>query len=209
MPVEIFTTTQDNYSDATSLGGSQQFDQVLFAISTPYAAKYQVAKLDRNGKVVWDTNDLTALAGEQGGYTQCYGIRFKSFTPGQAATLLAIGIFSDDPIPSGFQLSDSSFNPSGGGGSGSPSKVSSGQVTGTHGTPTALVATSSVVLSVVVKADPNNVGNIYLGGAGVNTSDGYILSPGDAVAFDITNLDTIEFDVDNTGDGVSWLATSV
>lgn len=115
MPLEILQTTQTGYVDALTLGGpgsGKQFTSVLFAVSSPYSAKFQVAKKDKAGNVYWDLQDITAQPG-QSGYQGCYGIRFKSFDSANPTTVLAVAYFADDPIPSGNLASSAQFSSSG------------------------------------------------------------------------------------------------
>ena len=87
-----------------------------------------------------------------------------------------------------------------------PTSLDHDQATGTAGVITRLGLTLLSVVAVVVRAKPTNLGNVYVGNSGVSTTGGYILSPGDAVAFDFNNVFNVSFTVDTTGDGVSWLA---
>lgn len=113
MPVEIFAQTGTNYEFALSIGPSQQISQILYAVSAPFSASYQLAKLDKAGAPYWDENDLTALGGENGSWASAYGVRFKSFDPTNPTTVRAIGLYADDPIPQGFTPSSSAFATSG------------------------------------------------------------------------------------------------
>lgn len=116
MPVEFLANTQADYADALTLGAmgrsGQQFSSVLFAVSAPNSAKFQVAKKRLDGTIYWDGNDITAQPG-QGGYEKCYGIRFKSFDSGNPTTVLCIAFFADDPVPSGNLASSAEFSTSG------------------------------------------------------------------------------------------------
>ena len=87
-----------------------------------------------------------------------------------------------------------------------PTRIKTGQVTvSTPGTRVALGEATDII-SIVVKAKSTNVGNIYIGGSDVTSSNGFILEPGDAISFDITGLASIYIDADNAGDGVSYFA---
>lgn len=116
MPVEFLADTQSDYVPALTLGAmggsGQQFSSVFFAISSPNSAKYQVAKKRSDGTVYWDTNDITAQPG-QGGYSECYGIRFKSYDPSNPTTVLCVAYFVDDPLPLGNLASSIEFTTSG------------------------------------------------------------------------------------------------
>lgn len=112
MPVELLETTGTNYTDALTLGPSQQIELITYTISNPYAASYNLAKLDKAGSPVWDTTDLTALGGEQGSWA-CYGVRFKSFDPANPTIVKATAVFAGDPTPQGFTPSGQNFNSNG------------------------------------------------------------------------------------------------
>jgi len=62
------------------------------------------------------------------------------------------------------------------------------------------------ILSVTVKALSGNSGNIYVGDEDVNSGNGYVLAPGEAVDVEIDNLKKVYIDADVSGDGVCWLA---
>ena len=120
MPISTgFIQTLKDYDASLTIGPSQQIIQVLFAISAPYSCSYQVAKLNKNGQPYFDENDLEGQPGN-GGYENCYGIRFKSFDPLHPTTVLAFGLYSDDPTPLGFTPSASIFTSGGQSLSGSP-----------------------------------------------------------------------------------------
>lgn len=102
MPVELLADTHDDFSDALTLGPSQQITSIQWQIASPNAARFQIAKLNKAGIPYWDEAILTAQPGI-GGYSNCYGVRFKSFTPGLPTAVDAVAYFADDPIPNGFQ----------------------------------------------------------------------------------------------------------
>lgn len=77
------------------------------------------------------------------------------------------------------------------------------------GTPEALNGGSALsVESLTVKALRTNSGNVFVGGSGVTSSNGFILSPGDSVSLDIDDVAVVFIDVESNGDGVSWLGVS-
>ena len=113
MPLSTgFQTTQTNYTDALTIGPSQQIVQILFAVSSPYSATYEIAKLNKNQQPSFDGNELEGQPGN-GGYQNCNGIRFKSYDPAHPTTVLAFGLFADDPTPLGFTPSSTVFNAQG------------------------------------------------------------------------------------------------
>lgn len=64
--------------------------------------------------------------------------------------------------------------------------------------------------SVILRAHPDNGGAIYVGWDDeVTTDDGFPLSPGDAVTFDVDNSRQIIYGVaDEAGDEIRFIATS-
>lgn len=100
MPIGIsFQSTQDNYSDPCTLGPSDQLRELSFIVANN-SVKYQLAKLDPAGNPYWDVGEL-ATSPTVGGFQDVYGIRFRSYTPGSAAVIVAEGFFNDDPSPVG------------------------------------------------------------------------------------------------------------
>lgn len=113
MPVEVLEATQPQYIDGLTIGPSEQIQAVQWNVSAPYAATYQIAKLNTTGKPAWDENELTAFPG-QGGYPACFGIRFRSFKGGtNPTTVLCDGYFADDPLPNGFIAGNGQFSTGG------------------------------------------------------------------------------------------------
>lgn len=90
-----------------------------------------------------------------------------------------------------------------------PSAVYSGQKTVTsHGTAEALGAAQAITGVLYVKALSTNTGNAYLGGASVDSSNGWILSAGEiSPPILVDNVSKIFIDVDVDGDGVCWFAS--
>lgn len=70
------------------------------------------------------------------------------------------------------------------------------------GTAVPLSATSVPVFSVTIKAAPTNSGAIYIGDSSVSSSNGFLLSKGDTVSFDISDLTNIYVDSETSNDGV-------
>jgi hypothetical protein len=87
-----------------------------------------------------------------------------------------------------------------------PTQVISGQVNVTTAGTAVALGTTNDIISVVIKAKSSNTGNIYVGGSNVSSSNGLILSAGDAVSLDINNLSSVYIDSDVNGEGVSYLA---
>ena len=91
----------------------------------------------------------------------------------------------------------------------------------TAGTRVTLVAATTETAEVVIRANPLNTGNIFLGGADVSSTVGYILKPGESFSFsqlrDLTagatrenymiDLLSIYLDSEVNGEGVRALYT--
>jgi len=84
--------------------------------------------------------------------------------------------------------------------------VYNGQKTVTAaGTAEALASTTSIK-SVTIQALRSNTGNIYVGDSSVDSTNGFVLSPGASVATEIDDLATIYIDADINGEGVCYIA---
>lgn len=187
--------TQDTYVDALTLGPSAHIKYVAFTVNNANVL-LQVSKLGRNMKPYWDLEEALFNPG-QWSYEDICGIRFRSAVPGVVAVVTATAYFWNDVIPDGTGVGPStavSFN-----------IVAHGKRNGTSGVATQ-VQQNVLCAGVVVRAKPGNVGLVYLGNSGVNNSNGYDMSPGDALGLAIGNANRIFFDVQNTGDGISWVA---
>jgi hypothetical protein len=101
------------------------------------------------------------------------------------------------------------YNPSTSGGSSPsiPTTVGSGTQTVTTAGTRVQLASSTAIVSVVVHANVDNQGYVYIGSSTVDATTGHKLTQGDAVSFDIDNLDVIYLDSDNDGDGVTYFWT--
>lgn len=75
----------------------------------------------------------------------------------------------------------------------------------TAGTAESLASSTPLIIGVTVKALSSNTGNVYVGSSSVDSSDGYILGPGEQQFVPINNLATVFIDVDTNGEGVSFL----
>lgn len=129
---------------------------------------------------------------------ECVGFRFRNQNAGQNAVVSGQLSYGKQPlldltfpgaasVVAGFTI------------------VGQGHATGTNGVATAL-GTTLACSGVVVRAHPTNAGIVYLGKSTVTTGNGYEMSAGDAVAFDVEDVATVFFDVGTTSDGVSWMA---
>lgn len=88
-----------------------------------------------------------------------------------------------------------------------PDTIFNGKVTvTTHGTRVKITAGTTPVKSVTIKALSTNTGLIYVGNATVASTNGFQLSAGESVSFDISDLTNINIDSAVDGEGVSYLA---
>ena len=77
----------------------------------------------------------------------------------------------------------------------------------TAATPVAIAATAMAVRSLSLKARPDNEGPVYVGNAGVTSTNGYCLSPGDEVTLQFGNaidLRRLYVSASNAGDRVDF-----
>lgn len=86
-----------------------------------------------------------------------------------------------------------------------PTTIFNGKTTTTTAGTRVTLAASQVVKSVTIKALSTNAGFIYVGNTSVAASNGFQLSAGDTLSFDIANLNTINLDSSVNGEGVSYL----
>lgn len=70
----------------------------------------------------------------------------------------------------------------------------------------AALASSTIVMQVIVKASPDNAIPVYLGPSTVTTSTGFRLDPGESVTLEVVNLSAIYLIASTTGASVSWVA---
>jgi len=75
----------------------------------------------------------------------------------------------------------------------------------TAGTSEALAA-SIAVKAVTIHALSGNTNDIFVGGSDVDSSNGFIMEPGDNLSFEIGDLATVFLDVTTDGEGVRFLA---
>jgi len=78
-----------------------------------------------------------------------------------------------------------------------------------------LVGTSRVQLTtsstpskfrVIIKADDENLRDVYIGGSGVNTQKGYVLKPGQEVSLEIDDASKVYAISTDTGQKLYWIA---
>jgi len=79
----------------------------------------------------------------------------------------------------------------------------------TAGTRVQFTASDIPIKGGVVKADKDNDGNIYLGGSGVDSSNGFDLAPGESVPVFFRNLNLLWADADTDGNKARYIAGSV
>jgi len=64
------------------------------------------------------------------------------------------------------------------------------------------------VISVTIKAMSENSGNIHIAGTALQSGEGFVLEPGEAVNIDIDNLNKIYVLAEVSGDRVTYLAVA-
>jgi len=85
------------------------------------------------------------------------------------------------------------------------STINYGQVT--VGTTAVQLTSTSTPLNfgIVVKADPNNSGNVYVGDSSVSTSNGYLLTPGESISFEIDDVSKVYVVADTDNQKIYWI----
>ena len=81
--------------------------------------------------------------------------------------------------------------------------LSSGRKTVTAAGTAEVIGGDVDCLELFVVADPDNAGNIYLGGSGVDNTSGKI-PPGGIMPCGPCNLSEVYIDADNSGEGISY-----
>lgn len=90
----------------------------------------------------------------------------------------------------------------------SPNSVTNGQKTVTTAGTAEVLAASTTILSVTIKALSGNTGYVYVGSASVDSTNGFVLQAGESISLDIDNLADIYLDVSANGEGVSFIGVS-
>jgi len=88
------------------------------------------------------------------------------------------------------------------------SSCAAGKTTATTAGTTAVLAGSTSISSVTIKALTSNTGIICIGGSSVTTAAGFQLSPGDAVSLDVDNLADVYLNAFVSGEGVTYIYTT-
>lgn len=78
----------------------------------------------------------------------------------------------------------------------------------TAGTEVQVSATSVPIKGITIKSLAANTGTMYVGSSTVSSTNGYPLAAGQAISFDISNLNTIWIDASVSGEKVSYLAVN-
>lgn len=90
-----------------------------------------------------------------------------------------------------------------------PSTLLNGKVTvTTAGTEVQISASSVSVKSITIKSLAANTGTIYIGNSTVASTNGYALAAGQAISFDIDDLNKVYIDSSVNGEGVTYLAVN-
>lgn len=89
-----------------------------------------------------------------------------------------------------------------------PASIYSGQETvDSAGTAQAIGSSQAILSGVTVKALSGNTGVVYVGGSGVDSTNGFELSSGQQVFVEVDNVATVYVDAATNDDGVSWIAS--
>ena len=71
-----------------------------------------------------------------------------------------------------------------------------------------VILTSGSVISVTIKAMSDNSGNIYVAGVALQSGEGFVLEPGEAINIDIDNMGRIHLLADVSGDRITYLGVA-
>lgn len=88
---------------------------------------------------------------------------------------------------------------------GIPGSAVSGQKNVTTAGTAVALGVSTAIQSITIKAKRANTGDIYVGDSTVTSTNGLVLTRGEAVSFDMDNLADIFIDSSVNGEGVSFL----
>ncbi len=200
--------TADAFTDAASLGPAGNVRQLRFIgynqafVVQLYKYVHQPGNTNK-WSLAPDEYVYAANSGDVFG-PEVAGVRFRSYTTGKPASIFCVLAYMVDPpaapLPPFAAIASSPPSPGS-----SYTIVGQGHKNGTNGVATVL-AGALACAGVSVRAKPSNTGLVYLGDGAVTTGNGYELSPGDAIAFDVGNVNQVFFDVDTNGEGVSWMA---
>lgn len=89
-----------------------------------------------------------------------------------------------------------------------PNSIYSGVTNVTTSGTRIILGSSTIIKSIVIKALNTNTGTIYVGNNTVNSTNGFPLLAGEAIPFDISNLNSVYIDSSISGEGVSYLAVN-
>lgn len=206
MPLQLANKlTLDAYDPALTLGPDGNVRQLRFlGYNNAYAVELALYDSDdTQSRAVWVPDEYVYApnTGDVFG-PEVAGVRFRSYNPGNPAAIFATLAYRSDPPaspvppfpPSAAPIPGSAYQPIG-----ENQHVIAAAHTPTHlhsGLPCA---------SIVVSALSTNVGKCYVGDANMVFSNGYILEPGDKVAFACGNASQVYVDGDNIGDVLSWM----
>lgn len=89
-----------------------------------------------------------------------------------------------------------------------PTTIYNGKTTVTTAGTRVVLAASTTVKSVTIKALAANTGTIYVGDSSVASTNGFQLAAGDTVSLDLNNLNTVNIDSSVNGEGVTYIANN-
>lgn len=203
MPIVLGpVVTQDDYVAALTIPATARAKLVELFVGPEGSVKYRVfyGQYGQSDEVQEVTGFASAYYSFEFGAN---GIQVRSAVAGTPVTVTARVWLEAEPLPA---------PPVVGAGGGStpvvPSTplaiVTQGEVVTNSGTPKQLPAVA--IQAAAVKALTTNTGLVYVGDSAVVVGGGLQLAADDGVTFDLTNLDSVWFDVDVSGEGVSYLA---
>jgi hypothetical protein len=136
---------------------------------------------------------ITNFAEETGGHLASIDTKNPALGAAATAASIPVNIASDQVVPVSLNV---------------PTTINNNKtVVASAGTRVTLAA-STAVKSVTIKALITNTGLIYVGNATVSSANGYQLAAGDSISMDISNLNTVNLDCDNSGEGVSYISNT-
>lgn len=182
----------------TAAGAAPTFPPVMIAGQDGAPGVIRTILTDSSGRVI-DVGAAASGAAKAGNPVQTGGVfntTQPTVTTGQAVENQATprGAQIVAPGVEGFPVTI-----------GGNSAVLSGQQSVTS---SAVALASNTAKTVCVKALVSNVINVFIGPAGITTSTGFLLAPGEGACMPLTNTNLVAVIASTTGASVSWIATN-
>jgi hypothetical protein len=83
--------------------------------------------------------------------------------------------------------------------------LGNGLVTVTNAGTAVVLGSSTAISTITIRALSSNMGLIYVGTSSVSSANGFELSPQETVSLDISNLNKIYIDAQNSGEGITYI----